>query len=74
MNLLYTIMNTKTNITHKFKTKNQEIVDELCSLKPVKPGTRQGYLTTLNNYTSYQNMSFQELLKEAEQEELNGTP
>ncbi|WP_455645443.1 tyrosine-type recombinase/integrase [Methanosphaera sp.] len=56
----------------KIEKENQEILEEIFQLKPLKETTKLGYVQIVRNYTYYYNLSMKELLQEAEQEEQEG--
>lgn len=63
---------TQHNTTQYYKEKNQHIIEEIRITKDLAKNTVIGYNTALNHYSTYHQMTMQELLDEADLEEEQG--
>ena len=53
---------------------NNELFIKFCKDRNIKESTRQGYISTLLRYTNLHNCTIEELIAEAEEDELNRIP
>ena len=56
-------------IPKNYKIQDTEIFKTFCNERNVKEGTIKKHLTSLKNYTNFNNMTLEELVKEADEEE-----